>query len=783
MASGGLFVGTRIDGTGRVELEPDHLTTHAVCLGMTGSGKTGLGIVALEELARRRVPLLVVDLKGDMVNLLLTFPNLTADEFAPWLPIDAVVGRDRMQVAAEQAATWRQGLERCGLGGTDVAAVQSGLAWQLLTPGVASGAPVNLLPALSAPGGWDPDLDPDGATERVNGVVAGLLSLVGRGGDPLTDRDHVLLAAIVLEHWRRHDPLDLVRLLKSLADPPLESFGALPTEAFYPREDRLKLVLELNTLVASPAFAAWTRGTPLDMGSLLGTPDAPRGSVITLAHLDDRQKLFFMALLFSELMAWTRRQPASGGLRALLYVDEVQGILPPHPANPPTKLPLLTLLKQGRAFGVGAWLATQNPVDLDYKALGNAGVKLIGKLVTDRDRERALEGLGMGQLADGSSADQVVAGLGKRQFLLDDVRAEPRVQTLASRWALCYLRGPVTLAETAPLLAARAASVSPAAGAPPTPAVALDSPRSAPAVPSSSPAAGPPLLQTPMTVRFLSAGTGQARPVLLVHSRLTLDRRALGLYRSEDELWRVPVDARGGLDWMAAEKLGQEPELGETAPTGMTFPSTLPSALEQGLKGAGASFTGWRASQAVSVLANPKLKLAAEAGESREAFRQRCLEAADKADDVEQNALRARYERRIQTLKDRLGREQAELERDQTQARARTMEEGLSMVEGLFSVLLGSRGVRSAARKAVSKTKAVATQHRMRQTAQGSVQESEREIERMEREIQDLADELDAEVGRVTAVSEALADALEEVPIRPKRTDVQVLTLELVWVA
>ncbi len=452
-----LDLGRELEGGEPLLLDMDHLTTHAVCLGMTGSGKTGLGIVALEELARRKVPLLVIDLKGDMVNLLLNFPGLDAESFAPWVPSDEVAGKDRALVAAEQAELWRNGLQRSGLGPAEMTAVRSGLDWQLLTPGVASVAPVNIIPTLGAPVGWDPNLEPDLAADRVNGVAGAILSLVGRGGDPMADRDHVLTASVILEHWRRGESLDLAGLLASLADPPMKVLGALPLDVFYPRDDRIKLVMALNTLLASPSFAAWTTGVPLTMEALLGSREHPRASIISIAHLDEPQRLFMISLLVSELVAWMRRQPASSGIRALLYMDEVFGILPPHPANPPTKGPLLTLFKQGRAFGVGAWLATQNPVDLDYKALGNAGVKLVGRLITERDRERALEGLGLTTLADGRDADDAVAGLGKREFLLDDVRAKPRVRFFSSRWAMSYLRGPVTLVEM-PLLVDRSAS-------------------------------------------------------------------------------------------------------------------------------------------------------------------------------------------------------------------------------------------------------------------------------------------------------------------------------------
>jgi len=300
MADDGLYLGT--DGTDRVLLDSDHLTTHAVCLGMTGSGKTGLGIVALEELARRGVPMLVIDLKGDMANLLLHFPGLKPEDFLPWLPPDEAGDR----TAAERtAAFWRKGLEGSGLGGEDIEAVASGVRWQLVTPGLAGGAPLDVLPSLSAPAGWDPASSPDAARDRVEGISGALLSLVDRGGDPLTDRDMVLLGNVLMELWQRGEKVDLPRLLGSLADPPLEQLGVLPLETVYPRKDRMELVLALNTLLASPAFAAWTTGTPLDMKELLGTREAPRATIVTLAHLEEEQRLFAMTLLFTELVAWS----------------------------------------------------------------------------------------------------------------------------------------------------------------------------------------------------------------------------------------------------------------------------------------------------------------------------------------------------------------------------------------------------------------------------------------------------------------------------------------------
>jgi hypothetical protein len=765
----GLYLGRRISDGERLIFDMDHLTTHAVCLGMTGSGKTGLGVVALEELARRRVPSLVIDLKGDMVNLLLNFPDLDAASFTPWLPADDVGDRAPADVARETAETWRKGLERDGLGPNQMRAAKQRVEWRLLTPGVASLAPLDILPALGAPAGWDPGIDPDAATDRVNGITGALLSLVNRGGDPLSDRDHVLTATVILEHWRRGDSLDLARLLASLADPPVDVFGALPLEVFYPRDDRMKLVLALNTLLASPAFSAWTKGVPLSMETLLGTRERPRGSIISIAHLDDRQRHFIIGLLVAELVAWMRRQPASSGLRALLYMDEVHGILPPHPANPPTKGPLLTLFKQGRAFGVGAWLATQNPVDLDYKALGNAGVKLVGRLITDRDRDRALEGLGIGELADGRNADEVVAGLGKRQFLLEDVRAEPRVRRFSSRWAMSYLRGPVTLAEMPSLVRRGDAFVAEAAAAPSGPA----------GVAASS--TTPPVLESALETRFGAIVDGRAEPWLLIRDRLTVRRKSLRLDRAIRECWKIPIDAEGRVDWDAAETLDDEPELEVVPPDGMRFPVAAPPELGSEIATLERDFVVWRARRGVDILANTELKLAADDQEGREAFIERCRAVADRADDATEERIRSRFERRMKSLKRRLERERDELERDRQHVASRKAEEKLGLVEGLFSVLLGSRSMSSASRKAAAKIRTAAGKRRMRQTAEGSVTESIREIERLEAELEDLAVEMEDEIDRMIEETEEIAARVGGVNVRPVQRDVAIEDLWLVW--
>ena len=765
----GLHLGTALDGADRTLLDPDHLTTHAVCLGMTGSGKTGLGIVVLEELARRGTPLLVVDLKGDMVNLLLQFPELDGGSFAPWLPAEEVdaAGGDRSAAGRAVAGRWRRGLESAGLGPFDVAAVRGGVRWRLVTPGVSSAAPLDILPSLAPP---PLGLDDDARRARAGGVVGALLSLLGRGGDPLTDRDHVLLASLLLDAWRREEALDLTGLVRTVASPSIDTLGALPLETFYPRDDRMKLVLAMNTLLASPAFAAWTEGTPLDMDVLLGSSGAPCATIVTVAHLDERQRLFILSLLLAELLAWTRRQPASGGLRALLYLDEVQGILPPHPASPPTKAPLLTLLKQGRAFGVGAWLATQNPVDLDYKAAGNAGVQVIGRLITERDRERAMDGLGLRALPDGRDADDVVAGLGKRQFVLVDVRAPERVRTFSSRWAMSYLRGPVTLAELEPLLASdESQETQPGSSGVGVAPVGADGEER------------PPVLTADVPVAYDRAAAGMTAAWLAIEASLHVERKSVDLDRTLDEAWWIPLDGDGRADWEAAKEGADLNGLADDPSPDARFPAAAPAALGRTADDAEKAFVDWRATRPVAVLANTELGLSAAPGESREAFRDRCLEVADRADDARQERVRGRFEKRMDTVRRRLEREQDELERDRAQLASRKAEEKLSVVEGLFSVLLGSRSVRSAAGKATSRFRSAATKRRMTQRAEGSVVESENEIERLAVELDDLADEMQEEIDRIAAESEEAADRLETVEIRPYKTRITVRSVRLVW--
>ncbi|HEX2484733.1 MAG TPA: DUF87 domain-containing protein, partial [Myxococcota bacterium] len=428
-------------------LDARDLTTHAVIVGMTGSGKTGLGIALLEEAALDGVPALALDPKGDLGNLALAFPALRAEDYEPWIDRAEAerAGQSVAQAAAATAERWRHGLEETGQDAARVGRFRAAAEVAIFTPGSRAGTPLSVLRSFAAP----PAAllaDPDGVRERAAAAVSGLLALLGRDADPLRSREHILLSRIVADAWERGADLDLPGLIRGLEAPPFARVGALELESFLPGRDRFALAGALNNLLASPAFAPWLEGEPLEIGRLLRAADGrPRLSILSIAHLGDAERMFFATLLFNEVVAWMRSQPGTGSLRALLYMDEVFGYLPPT-AQPPSKAPLLTLVKQARAYGLGVVLATQNPVDLDYKALSNAGTWFLGRLQTERDRARVVDGLesaSAGAGAGRAELDRSLANLPPRVFLARSAREDEPVR-FRTRFTLSYLRGPLT---------------------------------------------------------------------------------------------------------------------------------------------------------------------------------------------------------------------------------------------------------------------------------------------------------------------------------------------------
>ncbi len=641
------------------------LTTHGVVVGMTGSGKTGLCISILEEAAIDGIPCIIIDPKGDLANLLLQFPNLAPSEFEPWLnPEDARQKKmSSPEYAADLARRWRQGLSDSYQKPERVALCRESSEWRVYTPGSEAGLPLSILGSFAAPKG---ELPREALNQRIDATASAVLGLTGLEADPVQSREHILIAQLLLFAWSHGRDLDLRGLIQQVQAPPMDQVGAFDVETFYPEKERLKLAVALNNILAAPSFSTWITGEPLDLARMLEGGDRPRQLIFSIAHLDDTQRMFFVALLLVEILNWTRKQPGTTSLRALVYFDEVFGYLPPHPANPPTKVPLMTLLKQARAFGVGVLLATQNPVDLDYKALSNAGTWFIGKLQTERDKARLVEGLEgvaaeRGSLSDRNYLENVISALKNRVFLLHDVH-QPKPVVFQSRWALSFLRGPMNREQIASLMkplkeklagvvkkpdAPEAKPIAVPLGAKPVavPVTPVDRAQdqefrqrlqqagapAAPAAPRNRPELPADVRQFFLPIRRPPAPGEEVvyRPRMLACAEVAFVDRRKGLeHRKPYRLLTDPPAAAQALNWTMAEPFDGQPLDAPEAVAGWTpVPESVNSARK--LKALEKAFAeNLYGSARLRLFENRKLGLVSQPQEDLLAFGQRCRDAA-----------------------------------------------------------------------------------------------------------------------------------------------------------
>lgn len=729
----GLYLGKQVDPASGslgavVELDPADLLTHGVIVGMTGSGKTGLAVVVIEELLRQGVPVLAIDPKGDLGNLLLLFERLDAASFAPWIDPDTArrEGKTVDAVAAEAASAWTKGLADWGLSGADIAALARARHAVIYTPGSSAGVPLNVLQALEAPKTPFASAEED-LRDEIAAIVRGLLGLVNVEADPLRSREAILLANLIEWHWRAGKDLTLEGLINGVAEPPFEKLGALPLEGVYPRKERQGLMMTLNNLLASPSFEAWREGESLEIERLLRDADGrPRLSIVYTAHLADEQRLFVTALLLEKVKTWMRRQAGTSQLRALVYLDEVFGYLPPHPADPPTKKPLLTLLKQARSQGVGVLLATQNPVDLDYKALTNMGTWLVGKLQTDQDRERLREGLAGSGGVDAASVERLLEATRKRVFLLHDVH-RPAPCLVHSRWALCYLRGPLTREEIARLMAGRK---------PETPVSALETTSVAPA------------LASPLRHYYLKKYGGElADAHLLVKYAV---RYGDAGERQDMRAWPL-----GGVT--AAEALEGEPiEVQEAAvaadpPAGIRY-GTLPDYLASGgARGLEKTLKERLPDKlAIKLLLDPLTRSSSLPGETPEAFAARLRHAGGGA--------------RADKLRDKIQKKQGELAAREQDLAGRKSEKWAA----IGTAILSNLGLLTGRKRTISGAGTVLSKNRMENTA-------EARVEALKAETADLQQELETLASVDTA-------RFQERVLVPSKGDLKILRYDVLWV-
>jgi hypothetical protein len=732
--SDGLYLGKQVDSASgalgeRLDLDPADLLTHGLIVGMTGSGKTGLAIVLVEELLRQRVPVIAIDPKGDLANLLLLFEGLDAASFEPWIDPEAARrdGKSVKAAAADAAAAWKKGLADWGLGAKDIAALKQAHDGVVFTPGSSAGVPLNVLQSLEAPSVPFDSAEED-LRDEIQSIVSGLLGLVHVDADPLQSSPAVFLANLVEREWRAGKGFDLEGLVRAIDDPPFDKIGALPLETAFPRKERQSLMMALNNLLASPSFESWREGEPLEVGRMLRAPDGrPRLSIVSTAHLGDEERLFVTALLLDKVKTWMRRQGGTTELRALVYMDEIFGYFPPHPANPPTKRPLLTLLKQARAQGVGVVLATQNPVDLDYKGLANMGTWMVGTLQTQQDKERLASGL-QGAGLEGGAAEKLLGATKKRVFLLHDVhRKAPCL--LQSRWAMSYLRGPLTREEISRLMKATPG----AAAAPPAPKAEV--------VP-----AGPPVLPAPFRSFYLAQRSGQ---VAAAHLLVKYAVR----YKGVDERVGVRAWPLGGAtpaDALEAEPIEvDEAAVATDAPAGLRY-LDLPGWLAaSGAKGIEKALRERLDDQlTVKVLRDPVTRAVSTPGETREAFAARVGAGGDAAEALGQ----------------RLEKKRADLAVREQEVAGRKQEKWVA----IGTAVLSNIGLLTGRKRTVSGVGSVLSKNRMEGTAEARVQSLRAEVAEIERQ---LAEATVVDPGRF--VGESLA---------PVRGGVGLLRYDIVWV-
>lgn len=785
----GIFLGQDVDAQAPFNLRTKDLRTHGVVLGMTGSGKTGLCLVLLEELVREGIPIIALDPKGDLGNLALLFPELKAESFAPWAD-----GKDPKELSDR----WKGGLEKWGLGASAVAQLKDQMSLNLFTPGSSAGLTVNVLGALKRPDQQTLD-DPEARRALIAGIVSGLLGLVGVSADPVRDPEHIVLSKIIEGAWVKGQDIDLEGLILQLVDPPFSKVGVFPLDSFFKPDARMKLAMGFNGVIASPSFATWTQGRDLDMNELLKTGGPTPVSVFAMAHLSEPERQFFTSLLLGRLLAWTRTQPGTERLRAVLFFDEAAGYLPPHPANPPTKAPILTMMKQARAMGLGVVLATQNPVDLDYKALSNAGLWAVGRLRTEQDRKRVLAGV------PGEGLNERVAGLGKREFLVALAKGGHNV--VASRHAMCFLRGPLTLNEIRTLSAEspqssldRAPVASSGGGGPSASAGAAVASTAAPVAapaPASSLDDGllpaPPPVQVPM--RFLdprvafaermggvfadkadaarSDGKVVFKPALYAEIVLRFDEDRVGFVLDQHE-HRVWFPLHGSLP---TEHLGlplQPEDSMDEAPANGVF-TALPDWMDEAkeLKALQKRVVEdiYRQETSGMFVCKP-LKLYGKAGETRADFEMRCESAIDELADAKVAKLRDSYEKKADRLQAQIAKKEDSIERLQSDLKARQAAEVINVGELVLSMFTGRR--RSVSGAVSRRTTSMRAKTR--------VTEASSALERLAADVEDLAAELEEKIAAIEDGERKHMDAIEEREVRLEKADIQVRQFGILWV-
>jgi len=767
------------------------LTTHAVCVGMTGSGKTGLCISILEEAALDGIPALIIDPKGDLGNLMLTFPQLQPSDFRPWIDEDEAArkGFSPQEYATRMSQIWKKGMADWGQDGQRIEKLKQSADISIYTPGSNTGLPLTVLRSFEAP---PPSLaeDSDALRDRIMAAVSGLLALLGLDADPIQSREHILLSNLFHGAWKEGRSLDIPSLIGEVQSPPFQKVGVFDLESFYPSKERFSFAMFLNNLLASPGFASWMEGEPLDIGRLLYARDGrPRLTILSIAHLSDQERMFFVTILLNEVIAWMRTQPGTSSLRALLYMDEIYGYFPPT-SMPPSKTPMLTLLKQARAFGLGVVLSTQNPVDLDYKGLSNAGTWFIGRLQTERDKDRVLDGLEgasttAGVQFDRNETGKTISALKSREFLMHNVH-EDNPLIFNTRWALSYLRGPLTRTQIQTLMEDRKQEapastdkIPPVPGGAPATAE-FNKKKSAaekPALPPDVPQfylVTKTSIQTPENILY--------KPVLYASARLHFINASAGIDSWKEETLLADLPQRGtAVLWEDAVFYSQgDLELETSGIEGAKYGPLPPAALNP------ASYTAWNKNlvnslyqhKSLQLWKSPSLKTMSSHGESEGEFRAKLVQKAHEERDLKIEKLRKSYGPKLVRLQDQIRRAQYRLQREQSQYGHQKMQTAVSVGATVLGALLGRKlGSAGNIGRATTSMRGVGRAAREKQ----DIALVQNEIKVLQERLLEMEAEFKAELSSLQQDFRPDELDVQEVFIKPRKSDISVSRIALVW--
>jgi hypothetical protein len=827
---------------GYVLYESRHLTTHAVVVGMTGSGKTGLCIDLIEEAAIDGIPVLAIDPKGDISNLLLAFENLSPQEFQPWVSAEeaALSGQSVDEFAAAQSKLWLDGISSYGQDINRIKRLKESADFSIYTPFSTAGIQLSVLKSFSCPPA-EVLADGESLRERVNVSTQSLLNLAGVTSDPLRGRESIFLGSVIQNAWQNGQDLSLIDLVRLIQTPPFTQVGALDLESFFPKKERFELAMAVNNLIAAPGFETWMQGESLDVGKLLYTDSGkPRVSIMSIAHLEDNERMFFVALFLNQVISWMRGQAGTSSLRAIIYMDEIFGYFPPV-ANPPSKQPLLTLLKQARAYGLGVVLATQNPVDLDYKGLANCGTWFVGRLQTERDKMRLLDGLEgvateKGSSFDRQTLDKMLASLKKRTFLLHNTQGEG-LGAFKTRFSLSYLRGPLArnqiktlmdakkkavaeksatslapsaapagepaaagtfpatsattgspaVAGTSPAASATAGSSAAASSANASPAPGSQTAPAKPAKPSSiskaAPILPPDVSQYALPIKG-TAGAGKViyAPCILAVSQVRFVDTKSKLDHCVSRTWVLPVREDPVFVMMddGTEEKIKVTDL-ESKPIAQAEFIRPPEWVFQAkqYKAWTKKFQEWLVQKEKHfVLSCPALKLSSLKDESERDFRIRVREKAKEQRDAEIDKLKVKYQEKLSTLESKIRLAEQAVEREQEQVKAQDMQTAISVGATVLGAFLGRRRASSST---LGRATTAARAANRSASSRADVERANENLEALHQKMSDIEQQFQSEVAAIQRELDKAADSVEVVNIAAQKTNISVDVFSFAW--